>query len=119
MKIVLHGKTTPFKLDTIAEVTAISPDTYHSLQNIELTKVFSGPSRKLLKVIGQIQRYFIYRTRQTSKSVFIVKGLKINLLGLPTITALNLAVRVDSITDIFEKTFQSNFRHCSRSEKLW
>ena len=111
-QVVLNGKLTPFKLDTGAEVTAITPDTYHSLQNVELSKpekILSGPSRKPLKVIGQFQGHFVHRTKQTSQSVFVVKGLKTNLLGLPTITALNLAVRVDVITNIPEKDIPKQF----------
>ena len=41
--------------------------------------------------------------------MFVVKGLKINLLGLPTITTLNLTVRVDSITDIPEQDILKQF----------
>ena len=37
-QIELNGKATQFKLDTGAEVTAISPDTYKSLHNVELSK---------------------------------------------------------------------------------
>ena len=37
-QIELNGKLTPFKPNTGAEVTAISPDTYHSLHNVELSK---------------------------------------------------------------------------------
>ena len=111
-QVVLNGKLTPFKLDTGAEVTAITPDTYHSLQNVELSKpekILSSPSRKPLKVIGQFQGHFVHRTKQTSQSVFVVEGLKTNLLGLPTITALNLAVRVDIITNISEKNIPKQF----------
>ena len=111
-QIVLNGNLIPFKLDTGAEVTAIAPDTYHNLQNVELRKperILSGPSRKPLKVIGQFQGHFVHRTKQTSQAVFVVEGLKTNLLGLPTITALNLAVRVDSITDIPEQDIPKQF----------
>ena len=70
-QIVLNGSLTPFKLDTGAEVTAITLDTYHNLQNVELyiyksERILSGPSRKPLKVISQFQGHFIHRTKQTS-----------------------------------------------------
>ena len=99
----LNGKPTLFKLDTGAEVTAISPDMYQSLHTVELSKpekILLEPSRQSLKVIGQFQGNFVYKTRQTSQSVFVVDGLKNNLLGLLTITALNLADRVDTLTGI-------------------
>ena len=110
--MTFNGNLTLFKLDTGAEVTAITPETYHNLQNMELRKperILSGPSRKPLKVIGQFQGHFVHRAKQTSQAVFVVKGLKTNLLGLPTITTLNLAVRVDSITDIPEQDILKQF----------
>ena len=60
-------------------------------------------------MIGQFLGHFVHRTKQTSQSVFVVEGLKTNLLGLPTITALNLAVRVDVITDVSEKDIPKQF----------
>ena len=111
-QIELNGKATQFKLDTGAEVTAISPDTYKSLHNVELSKpekILSGPSRKALKVIGQFQGNFVYKTRKASQSVFVVDGLKTNLLGLPTITALNLTVRVDALTDVSAEDIPKQF----------
>jgi len=111
-QIGLNDTFTPFKLDTGAEVTATSTDTYQGLHNVKLhnpERILSGPSRKPLKVIRQFEGNFVYRTRNTSQSVFVVDGLKTNLLGLPTITALNLAVRVDTLTDVFEKDIPKQF----------
>ena len=34
------------------------------------------------------------------QTVYVVKGLSSNLLGLPAITALNLAARVEAIDDL-------------------
>ena len=73
-QIVLNGKLTPFKLDTGAEVTAISLDTYHSLQNVELSqpeKLLSGPSRKPLKVIGQFQGHFVHMQNETNLPISV------------------------------------------------
>ena len=60
-------------------------------------------------MIGQFKGHFVHRTKQTSQAVFVVESLKTNLLGLPTITALNLAVRVDSIADIPEQDIPKQF----------
>ena len=112
-QIVLDGSNLiPFKLNTGAKVATITPDTYCNLQNVELHKseqILSGPSRKPLKVIGQFQGHFAHRAKRTSQAVLVVEGLKTNLLGLPTVTALNLAVRVDSITDIPERDIKKQF----------
>ena len=50
-QIVLNGNLTPFKLDTGAEVTAIAPDTYHNLQNVELRKPEKNSFRPIQKAI--------------------------------------------------------------------
>ena len=54
-KVVLNGKPTPFKLDTGAEVTAISEETYLDIGKPELSnpgKTLFGPSCCPLKTLG-------------------------------------------------------------------
>ena len=94
--IQLNGKQTPFKLDTGAEVTAISTDTHQHLGKPILDptdKTLYGPSRQPLQVVGKFKGAFIHKGRQSQQQVYVVKGLKRNLLGLPAITSLNLAKR--------------------------
>ena len=90
-----------FKLDTCAEVTAISETTFHSLTDTTLkksTKALYGPAHTPLKVIGQFTGNFRYNNTHCKLYVYVVKDLKTNLLGLPAITALNLVARVQSIS---------------------
>ena len=90
-----------FKLDTGAEVTAVSEKTYQQLKNQHLTppqKVLYGPSRTPLKVLGQFEAQLCHQKASVRQQVFVVQGLKSDLLGLPAITALNLAVQVDATT---------------------
>ena len=97
---------------TGAEVTAISPDTYKSLHSVELhksEKILSGPSRKAQTVMGQFQGHFVYKLRTALQLVYVVDGLKTNLLGLPTITALNLAARIDALTGVSEQGIPKQF----------
>ena len=58
-KLQLGAKEITFKLDTGAEVTTISEDTYRSLQTIHLrksTKRLFGPGRTPLEVVGEFQQ---------------------------------------------------------------
>ena len=48
---------------------------------------------------GQFQGKLKYKGKETLQSVYVVNHLKRNLLGLPAITALNLAVRLESMTN--------------------
>ena len=63
------------------------------------TKKLYGPSKSPLKVIGQFTCTLQYRNRSSQQEIFVVKGLKKNLLGLPAITSLELVARVDTLTD--------------------
>ena len=77
--IKLNERQTNFKLDTGAEVTAISKETYRSLQNPQLTppeKVLYGPSRQPLKALGQFWGHFPHKTNNVKQRVFVVEGLK-------------------------------------------
>jgi len=91
-----------FKLDTGAEVTAVSQETFLKLPDApQLTtpkRILCGPSRKPLHVLGQCQIDLSHRDRSSSQHIFVVKGLRSNLLGLPAIKALNLATRLDETT---------------------
>ena len=87
-----------FQQDTGAEVTATTSDSNHLLRKPQLNaadKILCGPSRHPLGVLGKFECDLVSKTKVTRQEVFVVKGLKHNLLGLPAITALNLASRVD------------------------
>ena len=109
-----------FKLDTGAEATAISMETYQTLKKPKLStpkKTLHGPSRQPLNCIGEFQGKFGFNDRSTTQPVYVIKGLKSNLLGLPAITALQLAARMDAAEegsagtlDGYKKQFPSLFK---------
>lgn len=98
----LGSKDLMFKLDTGAEVTAISEDAYRSLGDIPLqkpSKILYGPGHRTLSVVGEFSQKLCCRHKSTDQQIFVVKGLTLNLLGLPAITALDLVARVDTVCD--------------------
>ena len=98
--IKINSQEIVFKLDTGAEATAISTRTYNTLKNITLqksTKVLCGPNNKPLDVLGQAVVQLTYEGRTCKQPIYIIEGLKNNLLGLPAITALQLLTKVESI----------------------
>ena len=101
-KISLNQKQVTFKpLDTGAEVTAISEETYSHLQNITLTKpskVLIGPADSHLSVTGQFTGNLSHKDIQCRQEIFVVKNLKTNLLGLPAITELQLVERLHNVS---------------------
>jgi len=71
--------------------------------------------------MGQFEERLYYKNRSSQQKVYVVKGLKINVLGLPAIYALNLASRVDTTTVIdykplVEETFLKVFRRLGNLE---
>ena len=90
----------PFKVDTGAEVTAITESVYKDLTKIHLqkaSKILHGPTNQSLQVVGQFTTKLVYGLRSTEQIVFVVRGLKNNLLGLPAITALQLLSWAEAI----------------------
>ena len=113
----LNGHKTNFKLDTGAEVSAISEETHKTLRKAKISppkKPLYGPSKQQLNCIGQFKGKIRYKGKYSSQTIFVIKGLNSNLLGLPAITALNLVARLDmAVTDItsdYRKQFPSLFR---------
>ena len=61
VNIFLNNHPIDFKLDTGAEVTAVSEDVFASLQNVKLQKakrVLLRPARQKLDVLGQFEGHF-------------------------------------------------------------
>ena len=101
--VVQDNTPVSFKIDTGAEVTVISEKDYQSLEgtNLELPVLkLYGPTRKALNTIGRTKLKLTKAStsKTTTEYVYVVRNLKVNLLGLPAVTALGLIARVDSIT---------------------
>ena len=108
---------TVFKLDTGAEVTAVSEEVFLKLKKTlqKPSRVLCGPSRQCLDVIGQFEETLYFKERSALQTIFVVRGLKTNLLGLPAIISLNLASRVDTTTvadykSLVEESFPKVFK---------
>ena len=82
------GAETLFKLDTGAEATAVSEDTHSALGKptlLDPSKILYGPGEQKLHVFGQFEGSLQYKPKSSKQQIFVVQGLKINLLGLPAI----------------------------------
>lgn len=64
------------------------------------TQTLLGPSQQPLNVIGQFEASIAKAgdKKSTTQTVYVVKDLKVNFLGLPTITSLHLLSQVNSMT---------------------
>ena len=113
-QVLLFNTRIKFKLDTGAEVTAISLVTYEGLKpgkHIELgqpSKILYGPGNQALNVAGQFDASLTHKGIQSHQTIFVVKGLKTNLLGLPALRALKLIARVDSVEQ-YDETIRRKY----------
>jgi hypothetical protein len=107
-----------FKLNTGAEVTAISEATFHSLPGAQLNpsnKTLCGPDRKPLKVLGTTDVKLSVGSASCEQSVYVLQTLTSNLLGLPAIAALQLLTRVDSLKETPKESIISQYlKLCER-----
>ena len=103
-RILVSGQSLPFKIDTGADVTAISED-YKKIQGrrklTKPSKILRGPSNQPLPVVGEFVGSLTFQGKSEKHQIFVVKGLKSNLLGLPAIRSMGL-VRVNEITSSFK-----------------
>ena len=113
-KIYVGSQEATFKIDTGAEVTAISEKLYKSLRSPALqkpNKLLKGPGQHPLQVVGQFEEMLHHGQNSSQQQIFVIKDLKSNLLGLPAITALNLAVTLDNTyTSLVEDSFPAVFK---------
>lgn len=111
----LNGREMPFKLDTGAEVTAISKQAFEHLKGVQLkpaSRRLYGPTHQPLKVLRHFQTTLSKSQKTSTQSVYVIESLRTNLLGLPAISSLQLASRIDAcehggdVTQRFPTLFQ-------------
>ena len=110
--VFVDKQAVTFKVDTGAEVTAISDFSYRQLKGIQLntaSRVLCGPDHSRLKVLGQFKSTLGVKERTIQQDIFVVKGLKSNLLGLPAIQALQLATRLDAVEQCYRDQIISQY----------
>ena len=102
----IMGQQFVFKLDTGAEVSAISEELYDQLGKPPLrlpSKVLYGPSQQPLSVLGEFDASLCHMDNSACQTLYVIKGLRTNLMGLPAITALNLIARLDQAEDYMSR----------------
>jgi len=113
VKVYIGSHETLFKIDTGAEVTAISEKQYKNVSPPILQKpgkILNGPGQHYLQVLKQFDEMLSHGQKSSLQQIFVIKDLKSNLLGLPAITALNLAPRLDHThTSLVEDSFPTVF----------
>ena len=118
--VLLDDTEVHFKLDTGAGVTAISEETFKTLKcsNLkEASRKLFGPAKQELEVLGQFTARLTHQRDSSNEEVYVIRGLKTDLLGLPAISSLHLVKRLcetepaepDARTQEIQKQFPKVF----------
>ena len=98
-----------FKIDTGAQVTAMSESAWNSLSHPgKLRKAkqrLCGPDRKPLDVLGTVSLTLTLNGKSCTQQIYIIRNLRSNLLGLPAIRQLQMLPQID----VIEKTIPDQF----------
>ena len=87
VKVLVEKDPVTFKVDTGAEVTALSDATYNSIQKSvpqlkKSNQTLWGPNRSHLDVAGETTLKLTYKGKSSPQRVFVIQNLQNNLLGL-------------------------------------
>ena len=89
-----------FKIDTGADVNVLPENIARNVFGTRLKKsirCLKGPNQKPLEVCGQIKCKLEKGSQSVKEELYVIKGLRKPLVGLPTIKALKLITRVDQV----------------------
>lgn len=100
--INVGGHKVTFKLDSGADVSAISEQTFLSfkLKDKALDKAekpLYGPGGAALTVLGSTTETIVYGDRSTTEKIYVVRNLRVPLLSRTASVRLKLIARVDTI----------------------
>ena len=102
LSISINGMEVNFKVDTGAEVTAITPPTYNLISESSKlqkpSKSLRGPDRKPLTTLGMTEVTLTHQDKSSRQTVYVMPDLERNLLGLPAIQALNILKFIQEVT---------------------
>ena len=103
----INGTKTPFKIDTGADVTVISPATYKKLKSPKLSQSslnLSSPGGNL-NTLGEFMAQTTYKEQKYSFKIVVVdQPLNSNLLSRAVSSKLGLVKRIGSISKVFGST---------------
>ena len=111
----VNGQTVIFKVDTGAEVSVITEETMNRLtrdtkvERRSTTKRLVTANKTPLNVTCEFTACLMYSNRSAEQTVYVVKGIQNNLLGLPAIKALKMLAKVETIQKTILEQYPSLF----------
>uniref|UniRef100_A0A3B1ITQ0 Gypsy retrotransposon integrase-like protein 1 n=1 Tax=Astyanax mexicanus TaxID=7994 RepID=A0A3B1ITQ0_ASTMX len=101
VKLLVGSTPVDFKIDTGADVSIISEETYHSLfpkRPLETAKIPLDSPGGELECIGQVQSTVTYKGETHPLTAYVIRGRTVsNLLSRPLSVKMNLVKRVNEL----------------------
>ena len=110
--LLVNGQSVIFKVDTGAEVSVITEETMNRLTRMEqrsTTKRLITANKTPLDVKCEFTACLTYSNRLVEQTLYVVKGIQNNLLGLPAIKALKMLAKVETIQKTILEQYPSLF----------
>ena len=110
--LLVNGQSVIFKVDTGAEVSVITEETMNRLTRLEqrsTTKRLITANKTPLDVKCEFTACLTYSNRSVEQTLYVVKGIQNNLLGLPAIKALKMLAKVETIQKTILEQYPSLF----------
>ena len=98
--LILEGKPVTMHIDTGAEVTVISENTWRKIGQPQLSPVdrtLRGPDKKVISTLGKFTGTFTMATQQFKEEIYVAEGLSRSLLGQPSISNLGVVKRIATV----------------------
>ena len=115
VSLSVNGQSVNFKVATGAEVSVISEETMNRLiqdtrsEWRSTTKCLVTVNKTPLDVKCEFTACLTYSNRSVEQTVYVVKGIQNNLLGLPAIKALEMLARIGTIQKAILELYPSLF----------
>lgn len=112
VSLSVNGQSVNFKVATGAEVSVISEETMNRLIRLEwrsTTRRLVTANKTPLDEKCEFTACLTYSNRSVEQTVYVVKGIQNNLLGLPAIKALEMLAKVEAIQKTILEQYPSLF----------
>ena len=125
VQVTINKMVLLFKVDTRAEVTAMSESAWKQLnsdkkfQLTSTTRQLCGPDQKQLDVLGTVTLTLTVKSKSCTQKVFIVRNLRNNLLDLPAIKLLQMLPQLDTIQKVIPDQFPDLFTGLGTMKEMY
>jgi len=125
VQVTISNTVLLFKVDTGADVTAMSESAWQQLnsdkkfQLTSTTQQLCGPDRNPLDVLGTVPLTLTVKNHSCNQKVYVVCNLRNNLLSLPALKLLQMVPQLDTIQTSIPDEFPNLFTGLGTMKEMY